>query len=143
MNKQREEYRKWRGKTTSSSQLDMVRIGKLNDIGFRWSIRPREILSWEDRYRSLLKFKKEHGHVLVPRNHPDFGNWPTYQKSQYKMHCEGKKSKLMKDKIDRLIEMGFFHKREEGGTTTVLSSTARTATEDASYWQERVEMKKM
>lgn len=56
----------------------------------------------------MSKFKEKHGHCNLPSNHPGFGNWPHYQKSQLKLFKEGKKSKITKEKVDKLIEIGFF-----------------------------------
>ena len=57
--------------------------------------------------KALKKFKEQHGHCKIPRNHPDFGNWPIYQKAQYKLFEGGKKSKITAEKVDRLISIGF------------------------------------
>lgn len=65
------------------------------------------MISWDDRFEALKKFKEQHGHCKIPRNHPDFGNWPVYQKSQYKLYRDGKKSKITKEKADKLLEIGF------------------------------------
>ena len=64
-------------------------------------------VSWDDRYEALKKFKEKHGHLQIPAQHPDFGNWPAYQKSQYNRYKEGKKSKITKEKVDKLIAIGF------------------------------------
>ena len=60
----------------------------------------------------MKKFKEKHGHTKIPRNHPDFGNWPVYQKAQYKLFKSGKKAKITKDKVDRLIAIGFLETKE-------------------------------
>jgi len=104
--KQREEYKKMKDK--KSSQLDRYRVDKLNAVRFKWTLQNYTVISWDDRFEALKKFKIQHGHVKIPKNHPDFGNWPIYQKTQYKLFKEGKKSKLTKKKVDRLIRIGFF-----------------------------------
>ena len=58
--------------------------------------------------QALKKFKEEHGHLKIPRNHPYFGNWPNWQRTQYKLYRSGKASKITKDKVDKLISIGFF-----------------------------------
>jgi len=102
--KQREEYKKWEKK--KQSQLSQYRIDKLNGAGFQWSL-TRKSVSWEQRFEALKRFKEEHGHCVVPSGHDDFDSWPSYQRSEYKNWKEGKKSKLTKEKIDKLIEIGF------------------------------------
>ena len=59
------------------------------------------------KFQALVDFKEKHGHVQIPRNHPVFGNWPVYQKAQYKLFKDGKKSKLTEDKVEKLIRIGF------------------------------------
>ena len=90
-----------------SSQLDPERIEILNSIGFQWRLMECEKVSWDDRFEALKKFKVKNGHLQIPGHHPDFGNWPGYQKSQYNRYKEGKKSKITKEKVDRLIAIGF------------------------------------
>ncbi|KAL9180410.1 hypothetical protein ACHAXT_008380 [Thalassiosira profunda] len=104
--KQREEYKRMKDK--KSSQLDMYRIEKLNAVGFKWSLQNYTVVSWEDRFEALKQFKEQHGHCRIPRNHQQFGSWPTYQRSQYRLFKEGKKSKMTQERADKLIEIGFF-----------------------------------
>lgn len=96
-----------------SSQLDKYRIDKLNEIDFQWSLQGWKTVSWDDRYEALKRFKEKHGHVVVPRNHPEFKEWPKYQKSQYKLFKEGKKNKLTQEKVDKLIEIGLLTEKDE------------------------------
>ena len=46
--KQREEYKRFMNK--ESSQLDRVRIERLNEVGFQWSIQNWTVVPWEDRF---------------------------------------------------------------------------------------------
>jgi len=123
--KQREEYKKLKDK--KSSQLDKYRIDKLNEVEFQWSLQSWTVISWDDRFEALKKFKGHNGHVKVPRNHPDFGNWPIYQKAQYKLFKEGKKSKITKEKVDRLIQIGFFESPNNSQAAPSLSEQANAA----------------
>jgi hypothetical protein len=107
VNKQREEYKKLHNKKATPSQLDKYRIDKLNEINFQWSIQKHDVISWDDRYKALVEYKKIHGHTNIPSKHPYFGNWPSYQKSQYNLYLSGKKSRLNEDKIQKLIHVGF------------------------------------
>jgi hypothetical protein len=116
VNKQREEYKKIQNK--APSQLDRYRIDRLNEINFQWSIQNYDIISWDDRYKALMEYKKIHGHVKIPIKHPYFGNWPSYQKSQYILYLDGKKSRLNEDKIHKLIHIGFLDAVPAATTTT-------------------------
>ena len=55
----------------------------------------------------------------IPRNHTVFGSWPAYQKAQYKMFKDGKKSKLTDDKVEKLIRIGFLDTNEKPSPGTV------------------------
>jgi hypothetical protein len=57
--------------------------------------------------QALKKFKEEHGHLKIPRNHPYFGNWPNWQRTQYKLFKSGKESKIDQAKVDKLKSIGF------------------------------------
>ena len=103
----------------------------MNAVGFKWSLQNYTVVSWEDRFeasngidiclpfmcasvvspfvhQALKQFKEQHGHCRIPRNHEQFGSWPTYQRSQYRLFKEGKKSKMTQERADKLIEIGFF-----------------------------------
>ena len=58
--------------------------------------------------QALKKYKEEHGHLKIPRSNSYFGNWPNWQRTQYKLYLAGKESKITKEKIDKLIAIGFF-----------------------------------
>mmetsp|Transcript_13924 Transcript_13924/g.27898 ORF Transcript_13924/g.27898 Transcript_13924/m.27898 type:complete len:551 (-) Transcript_13924:2-1654(-) len=109
--KQREEYKKFMNK--QSSQLNKYRIDKLNEVGFQWSLQQWKVIPWDERFEELKKFKAEHGHCKIPRNHPYFGNWPMYQRAQYKLFMAGKPAKITKEKVDKLLSMGFLKPLEQ------------------------------
>ncbi len=77
--------------------------------------------------QALKKFKEKNGHVKIPRNHPDFGNWTTYQKAQYKLFKDGKKAKITKDKVDKLIAIGFLEAKEPSSKVTQALTHAKKA----------------
>ena len=63
--------------------------------------------------QALKKFKEEHGHLKIPRSHPYFGNWPNWQRTQYRLYLKNKESsKLNQDKVDKLHSIGFFKRHE-------------------------------
>ena len=136
--KQREEYKKLKDK--KSSQLDKYRVDKLTKIKFQWSLQAWKTISWDDRYHKLKQFKERHGHCRVPRGHADFGNWPVYQKTQYKLYKDGKKSKITKEKVERLIDIGFLECNTNnnegiaaaGGAGATMNEQQAAASTDAS-----------
>jgi len=73
--------------------------------------------------KALKKFKEQHGHCKIPRNHPDFGNWPIYQKAQYKLFKEDKKSKITAEKVKKLIDIGFL-KENDPNSMSLASSVS-------------------
>lgn len=59
---------------------------------------------WQDHYNTLLEFKRQNGHSVVPNPyHPNkvFGGWVEYQRSEYK------KGALSKEKIAKLNDASF------------------------------------
>lgn len=93
-------------KDKKSSQLDMYRIKKLNEINFQWRLQNCSVVSFDERLEALKEFKEKH-HVKVPRNHPDWGNWPNHILSQYKNYLAGRKAKISKEKVEALLAIGF------------------------------------
>jgi len=74
------------------------RAQRLNALGFSWA--PHEAL-WEQNFRALSEFKREHGHCLVRtgwRENPQLATWVTSQR-----HRGG----LSADRKRRLAELGF------------------------------------
>ena len=63
--------------------LSAERVKKLNELGFRWSLRgevPKTThCSWDDYLNSLVRFKQAYGHDLIPVTYKDgdipLGNW--------------------------------------------------------------------
>jgi len=105
VSKQREEMKKLKDK--KSSQLDMYRINKLNEINFQWRLQNCSVVSFDERLEALKEFKEKHGHVKIPRNHPDWGNWPNHIRNQYKNYLAGRKAKISKEKVEALLAIGF------------------------------------
>ena len=94
-------------KDKKSSQLDMYRINKLNEINFQWRLQNCSVVSFDERLEALKEFKEKHGHVKIPRNHPDWGNWPNHIQSQYKNYLAGRNAKISKEKVEALLAIGF------------------------------------
>lgn len=93
---QRKEYKKWQ--KGENSHIDERKIDMLDSIEFIWD---KNRLVWENRFKELLAFKKEFGHLNVPMKYKTLGQWVT-------KHRKTKKSGMLsKEKMDRLDEIGF------------------------------------
>jgi len=71
---------------------------------------------WEDRYRSLQRFKKTYGHCRVPKNYEHdvtLATWVSTQRQQYKKFQQRtrptatEKLKAQRTKIEKLDQLGF------------------------------------
>jgi hypothetical protein len=102
--KQRYEYSKFVKK--KKSQITRDRISKLNEIGFSFRLRA-DTIPWEQRFEDLVRFKQEHGHFNITRNHSSLGSWSMYQRNQFKCFLEGRPSTIDQAKADKLISIGF------------------------------------
>jgi len=83
-------------------RLAEERVRLLDGLGFFWSyyIRP----TWEQRFKELEAFKKEHGHCNLPWNYPpnpQLGRWVT------NMRQRRKRVKPARKKIRLLNALGF------------------------------------
>jgi hypothetical protein len=64
------------------------RIQKLNEIGLEWSVIAAE---WDERFKELKAFQKEHGHCHVPGVHRkdsathQLASWVAKQRTQHKL----------------------------------------------------------
>jgi hypothetical protein len=72
--------------------------------------RQRKVSAWEARLSELAEYRRIHGHCIVPQRCSEYSklsNWVTYQRRQYKVHLEGKKSKMTNFRIQELERLGF------------------------------------
>jgi hypothetical protein len=104
--KQRRAYSLYlRGDT---SPITLPRIQALASLGFEWY--RGATCSWEARLSELANYRKVHGHCNVPKNYNEnsqLGRWVTRQRSQYRLHQEGKTSSMTLFRIDALESLGF------------------------------------
>jgi len=77
--------------------------------------------AWNDRFKELLSYKREHGDCLVPQRfpqNPQLGVWVNKQRAEYKLLREGKKSSMTQERISALESVGFvWAKRRKGQPT--------------------------
>jgi hypothetical protein len=102
---QRTQYRlHLEGKTSS---MTLSRIQELESLGFEWVIYDT---AWENRLSELADYRKIHGHCNVPANYSEkskLGKWVGTQRTQYRLHLEGKTSSMTLSRIQELEGLGF------------------------------------
>jgi len=88
------------------STLSDERQELLAVVGFCWD--SHQAL-WKERFQSLEVFHFDHGHCVVPSNHPDstLFYWARYQRKQFKLYQAGSKSSMDEERILHLISIGF------------------------------------
>jgi hypothetical protein len=105
VNTQRKNYKLYLKERTSL--LTLSRIQELESLGFEWDSRGT---TWDDRLSELADYRKIHGHCNVPQRYSEntkLGRWVSYQKTQYKLHREGKTSPMTPFRIQALESLGF------------------------------------
>jgi hypothetical protein len=66
--------------------------------------------TWEARLSELADYRKMQGHCNVPSGYSKntkLANWVAYQRRQYRLHLDGKKSSLTLSRIQELESLGF------------------------------------
>jgi hypothetical protein len=94
---QRHQYTLYRD--GNNSHLTALRIQALESFGFEWYCHGA---AWEGRLSELADYRKIHGHCNVPRKYSEniqLGQWVKKQKSNYRLHLEGKKSLMTLSRI--------------------------------------------
>ena len=88
--------------------MTLSRIQKLERLGFEWECQGA---AWEDRLSELADYRKIHGHCNVPVRFSEniqLGTWVSHQRSNYKLHLEGRTSPMMTlSRIQKLESLGF------------------------------------
>ena len=92
--------------------LPQDRIGRLEDIGFKWKSVNYDEQAFEKRCRELEVFKHDFGHCNVPHkfaNNLSLGHWCNNMISAYKKIQQGMRVdyNLSQDRIGRLKDIGF------------------------------------
>eukprot|EP00591_Stephanopyxis_turris_P007508 CAMPEP_0195510766 /NCGR_PEP_ID=MMETSP0794_2-20130614/3321_1 /TAXON_ID=515487 /ORGANISM="Stephanopyxis turris, Strain CCMP 815" /LENGTH=80 /DNA_ID=CAMNT_0040638253 /DNA_START=1 /DNA_END=240 /DNA_ORIENTATION=- len=75
------------------SAMTQERIDTLNDMGFEWSLCPKQ--DWTFTFKELEQYKLKHGHCRIPQKFAEnlkLGKWVNSQRTEYKKFMEGKQS---------------------------------------------------
>jgi hypothetical protein len=84
--------------------MTLNQIQQLESLGIDWKVC---VTTWQDRLSELADYRKIHGHCNVPQKYPQLGSWVETQRGQYRMHLEGKASKMTTFRIKALESLGF------------------------------------
>jgi len=103
MEKQRSEYKKIRA--GEDSYLTLLRIQRLNDIGFSFEAKCKP-KTWEERYEELVEFNANFGHCKVPRLYNGLGKWVADQRQKYSKLLQSKKTNMTPEKAQKLTDLG-------------------------------------
>jgi hypothetical protein len=110
------------GKT---SPMTALRIQALESVGVKWNFRST---AWEDRLSELADYRKIYGHCNVPKCKSEctkLAKWVSHQRSNYKLHLEGKTSSMMTlSRIQELERLGFEWKCQGAAWEVRLSELA-------------------
>jgi hypothetical protein len=100
-------------------------IQALESVGVKWNIRST---AWEDRLSELADYRKIYGHCNVPKCKSEctkLAKWVSHQRSNYKLHLEGKTSSMMTlSRIQELERLGFEWKCQGAAWEVRLSELA-------------------
>jgi hypothetical protein len=103
---QRKEYKLYVDQMASN--MTTVRIQKLEKLDFEWRVC---VITWEDRLSELADYRKIHGHCNVPKaymsKNSNLGEWIKTQRTQYRLHLEGKTSPMTAFRIQKLESLRF------------------------------------
>ena len=107
---QRTRYRKYM-EEEKYTLMTAEYIQALNGIGFDWGTSKTDLASiWSVRFQQLCEFKVQFGDCVVPAKYsdnPKLGNWCSNQRAQYRLHQEGKPSRMTAQRNRELESIGF------------------------------------
>jgi hypothetical protein len=108
-------YQKMQNKQKPQMKLSDEQIQRLNDAGFKWCLRKRELTSnktFDDRFNDLMAFKAKYGNCDVSSKRGEdasLGMWCNILRVSYKKIQNNQKpqKKLSDEQIQRLSDAGF------------------------------------
>lgn len=115
MSRQRTQYKKY-CRDDPNHGLQPYQIQLLEDqLGFDSSLvsakrpSPPDFVDWSDRMRQLQDFKRDHGHLNVPRTytkHAKLGSWVAKVRERYR-HYGPSSSQRIQERLQDLHDIGF------------------------------------
>lgn len=108
--RQRYQYRM--KKEGQHSTLNNKREAALESLGFVWDSHAE---AWTERWNELKDFRDVYGHCNVPKTYTfnrQLAIWVKSQRRHYRLHEQGKKTPMTRERIIKLLQLGFdFHPR--------------------------------
>lgn len=92
-----------------NGKLDAVWVKRLGRLGIEWN--PCEA-AWEQMFSVLLTYKRKHGDCSVPDKSPEHSSLGAWVRGQRR---DKRSSKLRRDRIQRLDEIGFIWNPHDAG----------------------------
>ena len=72
----------------AKGQIKPERFSALEALGFTWKLQTRGFQrhddEWLDKFTKLKAFRRQHGHVKIPRIHKELGEWCHRQRRSYR-----------------------------------------------------------
>mmetsp|Transcript_14970 Transcript_14970/g.31672 ORF Transcript_14970/g.31672 Transcript_14970/m.31672 type:complete len:1013 (-) Transcript_14970:337-3375(-) len=100
---QKRQYRQWVRGENASEFFTEEKYSKLKDAGFEFAT-----LTWDEQYEKLKEYKDAHGTLKIEKEHDeDLFKWSMKQRRILAKHFEGKAVRLTKERIDKLIDLGW------------------------------------
>jgi hypothetical protein len=100
-------YKKMQNNHKPKTKLSDAQIQRLNDAGFKWSLKP----GFDERFNDLMAFKAKYGHcdVSTKGENASLGQWCSQLRVSYKKIKNNQKPsiKLSDGQIRRLNDAGF------------------------------------
>ena len=79
------------------------KLQALANMDFEWSVKKEgEDALWNQRFKELQAFKKEHGHCRVPQKTPKLGWWVTKQRGA------SRRASNSKERVTKLRNIGLY-----------------------------------
>lgn len=107
-------------------KLSKEKVDALDSLKFTWSTAEAD---WEDKFKRLVEWAREHGHASVPFNEGELGWWVNTQRQ-----CK-RKGKLSPSRENRLESLGFVwnpsNSRSRTSNTTATSNAVSSAVSSA------------
>jgi len=145
--RQRAEYKLWKRK--KRSQLTDERVDLLKECGFAFYTKgteeqkkiesqrrqPSLDAHWQRHYKSLLEFREEHGHCIVPKMYPEnqaLSAWVFRQRREYKLSALGK---MTEERLQKLREVDFIFEVKCTDTFKELENQKRKAMADVRWYE--------
>jgi len=97
------------GACADLDSLRQRRFQALQELDPNWYLSSRE-LTWEERYRELLEYRRQHGDCCVPISFPTnkkLGQWVSNQRKQNNLREKGMPSNMTNERRAKLEAIGF------------------------------------